>query len=199
MSVTVTLPFRIGRDYNDDRGGDGVSRYGRYVREAALGDRHAWDLDDEDERRAEFAGLAWRAATPPAMSPGYVRCHHLITGSRVYRGDEDGSLLASVTVATPPPSDLARLHDWRDWPVEMEGNGRYVPVPPYDTQVGKASPGGYLLTTCQLVFALPSAAAALPVLPASPQAADLAHAAATAVGVLVGALNDAVAPVLDAL
>jgi hypothetical protein len=46
---------------------------------------------------------------------------------------------------------------------------------------------------------MPAATVAPPALPASPDAPDLAHVAATAVGVVVGALNDLVAPVIDAL
>lgn len=132
------------------------------------------------------------------MAPGYVRHHHLITGSRVYRSRENGQLMASVTVATPPPAEFAKLCQWRDWPTKPRG-GNYVPVGPYDAQIERAAPGGYALTIVEPAFALPSAAAALPALPGSPEAADLTHIAATAVGVLVGALNDIAGPVLDAL
>ena len=41
MTETVTLPFYIDRDYDDDRASDGVSRYGHYVREAAARNRYA--------------------------------------------------------------------------------------------------------------------------------------------------------------
>lgn len=192
MTSTAPLPFVIGRDYDTEMASDGHSRYGAYIREAAARDTYAWDLDDG---RAEWSAMAWRAATPPVMAPGYVRYHHLIQGARVYRSDWDGSLLAAVSLATPPPAPLASLRGWRDWPTERSG-GEYVPVAPYEEQIGKATGGGYILTTADLVFPL---GVPLPGLPAAPDAPDLAHRAAEAVGVLVGALNDVVSPIIDAL
>ncbi|MCO6011723.1 hypothetical protein NE236_42935 [Actinoallomurus purpureus] len=196
MSVTsAILPFQIGRDYDQAHASDGESRFGAYVRDAAASNSYAWDLQDAADQRHEFAHLAWMAATPPVMAPGYVRYHHLIKGAHVYRSQWDGSLLASVTLATPPPAALARLRGWQGWPRELSGS-EYVPVEPYEEQIGRAASGGYLLTTTEMAFPL---AASLPDIPDAPDAPDLAHTAAVAVGALVGALNDVVSPVLDAL
>lgn len=118
--TSTTLPFLIGRTYDAEMASDGDSRYGHYVREAAANDRYAWDLDGEDDRRRQFAALAWRAATGPVMAPGYVRYHHLISGASVRRSNWDGTLVASVSLLTPPPAALARLRQWRDWPTELQ-------------------------------------------------------------------------------
>ncbi|MDA8368938.1 MAG: hypothetical protein M0026_03610 [Nocardiopsaceae bacterium] len=192
MTTTTALPFHVGRDYDAEMASDGHSRFGHYVREAVAADRDPWDSDDG---RAEWAALVWRAATPPVMAPGYVRYHHLIQGARLYRSQWDGALLASVSIATPPPAPLTRLRDWHGWPTELSG-GEYVPVDPSERQVSEAR-GGFLLTVTELAFALPETV--LPALPATPDAPGLAHDAAVAVGALVGALNDAVSPVIEAL
>jgi hypothetical protein len=198
-ATSTTLPFVIGRSYDEEMASDGESRYGAYVRDAVAADRYAWDMDHDEDRRHEFAALAWRNATGPVMSPGYVRYHHRIRGARVYRSGWDGALLASVTVATPPPAAIARLGTWSDWPTELSG-GQYIPVDPYEEQIGNSAKyrgTGYALTAVHLEFPLPDVA--LPALPSSPDSPAVARTAAVAVGALVGALNDIVTPVIDAL
>jgi hypothetical protein len=198
--VETTLPFHIGRQYDEDRASDGVTRFGVYAREAFAADTYPWDLDEDADRR--IASIAWRAATPPVMAPGYVRYHHLITGASISRSGWDGTLNGYVTLVTPPPAAIATMRRWRDWEHELEGD-RYRPVGPYEEQISAIAQldyaVGYALTTVELVFPLPAAAAALPAIPASPDAPDLAHVAAVAVGVLVGALNDLITPVIEAL
>lgn len=193
MNDTATLPFVIGRDYDEEMASDAESRFAAYVRDAVARDRYPWETGSTSAAY-EFADLAWRAATPPVMAPGYVRYHHRIRSARVYRSQWDGTLLASVAVATPPPAAIARLRGWGDWPTERQGDGEYAPVDPYEQQIGRR---GYALTVTHLEFPLPDVA--LPALPSSPDSPAVARTAAVAVGALVGALNDAVSPVIDAL
>lgn len=196
--TSTTLPFLIGRTYDAEMASDGESRYGHYVREAVTTDRYPWDLDDDADRRHEFAALAWRAATPPVMAPGYVRYHHLISDARVYRSSWDGTLAASVSVLTPPPATLAQLRGWQSWQIELR-DGNHVPIEPSEREIVRRSPHitGYALTTTVLEFALHDVV--LPEIPAAPASPAVARTAAVAVGALVGALNDIVTPVIDAL
>ncbi|MFG1858934.1 hypothetical protein ACGFJT_44365 [Actinomadura geliboluensis] len=195
--TSTTLPFFIERTYDVEMASDGESRYGVYARQIAVGDPGPWDMAGEDGRHA-FASMAWRAATGPVMSPGYVRYHPLISGANVFRSHWDGSLAATVELRTPPPAGLARMHRWRSWPTESNGD-EYVPVSPSEQDVARRSDlsAGYALTTVTLAFALHDLA--LPDPPPTPDSPALAHTAAVAVGSLVGALNDVVTPVIDGL
>lgn len=199
-----TLVCWIDQGYDKDLASDGVSRYGVYAKEAFAANREPWDwFDDTPElARIDFAATAWRAATGPVMAPGYVRYHHLVTGTRIARSGWDGSLTGYVSLATPPPAGIAKLHRWRDWESELEGD-HYRPVGPYEQQIADVAKGnaftGYALTTVELAFPMPQAAAALPDLPAGPDAPELVDAAKATIGVLVDALNALVGPVIDTL
>ena len=76
--------------------------------------------------------FAWRRATGPVMSPGYVRHHPRVLAARVERSGWDGGLVAGVTLVSPWPAQLqtalvraVRLGDrdvcWQDWPTEYLG------------------------------------------------------------------------------
>lgn len=198
-----TQAFWVDREYDKDLASDGVSRYGVYAKEAFAANREPWDwFDDPVIAKVDFAATAWRAATGPVMSPGYVRYHHLVTGTRIARSGWDGSLTGYVTLATPQPAGLAKLRRWRGWEYELEGD-HYRPQEPYEQQIAELPKSqfycGYALTTVELAFPMAAAAAALPTLPAGPDTPDLVDTAKAAVGVLVDALNSLVGPVIDTL
>src|SRR6266540_539516 len=80
----------IDIDWDRSRASDGVSRYGAYLR------THTelfepWQ--DEDAHggvtpdAGEFAVAAFRVATGPIMSPGYVRWHPRVLDHKVSHGD----------------------------------------------------------------------------------------------------------------
>src|SRR5258707_9312525 len=54
-----------------------------------------------------LAVFAWRGATPPVMSPGYVRRHPRILSARLERADWDSSLTAHVDLVIPQPPSLS--------------------------------------------------------------------------------------------
>jgi hypothetical protein len=70
----------------------------------------------------EFAIAAFRVATGPIMSPGYLRWHGRVREHRAGRGEDDGRLVLSITLAVPSPVRLP--WDWRGW--ERDFHGRYL-------------------------------------------------------------------------
>ena len=96
----ATTAFRIESDYDREYASDGISRYGSYLRDAAF---EPWT---DDDRAVEWAEFAWRRATGPVMSPGYVRCHPRVRQARLQRSGWDGSLIASVRLACSWPDQL---------------------------------------------------------------------------------------------
>lgn len=169
---------------------DGVSRYSAYVRH----NLSTFDLDVYDDpavRAADFAATAWRIATSPVMSPGYVRYADRVLTAGLARSYWDGSLLAAIDLAVATPPGLARTAPgggyWRGWSGEFTG--------PTDEEVTRQP---YALTTTRLMFTVP--AGGLPVAPPrEPSVVEVEGAAHRAVAVLVRELNAALAPVLVAL
>jgi hypothetical protein len=193
---TAPTAFRVDRDYDREYASDGVSRYGAYLRDAAV---EPWTDHDQ---AVEWAVFAWRRATGPVMSPGYVRYHPRVLGARLERSGWDGSLVTGVTLVSAWPEQLTRalvrtvrLGDkeayWQDWPTEYRGGGTTCYYAPSEADVA-ARP--YLLTTISLQFTVPSAA--LPQPPAT--SAAVLSAGQQAVAVVVAELNRIVGPVLCA-
>ena len=188
--------FWIDRDYDRGHASDGISRYGAYLRDATF---EPWTDHDQT---VEWAAFAWRRATGPVMSPGYVRCHPRVRGAQLERSGWDGSLAAGVTLVSPWPEQLTRAlargvrlgeQDayWQDWPTEYRGGDITCYYEPSEADV-VARP--YLLATVGLQFTVPSAE--LPEPPAT--SADLLSAGQQAVAVVVAELNRIVSPVLAA-
>ncbi|MEV5598900.1 hypothetical protein [Streptomyces sp. NPDC052496] len=112
-----TTLVAIADDYDREMGDSGApldSRFGRYLTQRIDG---LWDDDRTDP--AAFLVWAWRVATPPVMSPGYVRIRPDLGAVRLTQSQEDGRLL--VEVETPvqhgqlapgvrPP--YAAMRDW---------------------------------------------------------------------------------------
>ncbi|MFD4555312.1 hypothetical protein ACFWP5_13495 [Streptomyces sp. NPDC058469] len=98
-----TTLVRVDREYDrrnaDSRSG---SRFGSYISARTA------ELDSEDRTdRAEFTAWAWRIATPPVMSPGYIDIRPDL--SITFDRDEDGDPIVKVTVPLPHRA-LAREH-----------------------------------------------------------------------------------------
>jgi hypothetical protein len=196
MSPTATA-FRVDQDYDRAHASDGISRYGFYLRDATF---EPWTDNDQ---AVEWAAFAWRCATGPVMSPGYVRYHPRVLGTHLERSGWDGSLAAGVTLVSAWPEQFApalarpvSLGDrdayWQDWPTEYLGGDVVSYYEPSEADVA-ARP--YALATICLQFTIPSPAVPEP--PATPAA--LLAAGQQAVAVMVAELNRIVAPALAAL
>jgi hypothetical protein len=186
--------FWVDRDYDREYASDGISRYGAYLRDAAF---EPWTDHDQ---AVEWAVFAWRRATGPVMSPGYVRCHPGVLAARLERSSWDGSLVAGVDLVSSWPEQVeaalatglrlgGRDAYWQDWPTGYRGGETISYYQPSEADVA-ARP--YLLATLSLRFTVPSAALAPP--PANPVA--LLSAGQQAVAVVVAELNRVVGPVL---
>lgn len=103
MSVwNPTTLVHVDRDYDRRNSGQGGSRFGSYV------SARTQEIDEEDRTdRAEFTAWAWRIATPPVMSPGYVEIRPDL--SVTFDRDEDGDPVVKVVVPLPHRA-LAREH-----------------------------------------------------------------------------------------
>jgi hypothetical protein len=186
-------PFWIDGDYDREYASDGISRYGAYLRDAAF---EPWTDHDQ---AVEWAVFAWRRATGPVMSPGYVRCHPRVLAARLERSGCDGSLVAGVDLVSSWPEHLktalargmkvgGRDAHWQDWPTEHHA-GDTIYHEPGEADIA-ARP--YLLATVNLRFTVPSAA--LPQPPATSTA--LLSAGQHAVAIVVAELNQIAGPVL---
>jgi hypothetical protein len=194
MSLARTA-FWVDRNHDREYASDGISRYGAYLRDATF---EPWTDDDQ---AVEWAVFAWRRATGPVMSPGYVRYHPQVLAARLERSGWDGGLIAGVDLVSSWPEQLntalargLRLGDrdayWQDWPVEWHAGA----ISYYEPSEADVAARPYLLTTLSLQFTVPPAA--LPQPPATPAARLSAgqHAVAT----VVAELNRIVGPVLGA-
>ena len=99
MSPAPTA-FWVDRDYDRAHASDGISRYGAYLRDATF---EPWTDHDQ---AVEWAVFAWRRATGPVMSPGYVRYHPRVLAARLERSGWDGSLVAGVSLVSSWPEQL---------------------------------------------------------------------------------------------
>ena len=194
MSLPATA-FWVDRDYDCEHASDGISRYGAYLRDATF---EPWT---DDGQAVEWAVFAWRRATGPVMSPGYVRYHPRVLAARLERSGWDGGLVAGVDLVSSWPEQLKtalttglRLGDrdayWQDWPAEWRGDA----ISYYEPSEADVAAWPYLLAILSLQFTVPSAT--LPEPPAS--SAALLSAGQQAVAVVMAELNRIVGPVLSA-
>jgi hypothetical protein len=190
------VPFWVDCDYDRENASDGISRYGAYLRDTAF---EPWTDHDQ---AVEWAVFAWRRATGPVMSPGYVRHHSRVLAARLERNGWDGSLVAAVSLVCSWSEPLktaltrgvrlgGRDAYWQDWPIEYRGGETISYYEPSEADVA-ARP--YALATIGLQLTVPSAA--LPEPPSNSTA--LLSAGQQAVAVLVAELNRIVGPVLSA-
>ena len=195
-------PFWTDAEYDADHADcAGGSRYAAYVRD---GNFEPWT---DRDRHIELAAFAWRRATTPVMSPGYVRRHPRIATVQIERSDWDGSLVAMVDLLVPRPESLRHLsadggRPWRDWPSEYSfGAGRTLWYEPSGEDLAS---GPYLLCTASLRFTVPSGDLPQPPDTDLPNvrvrdAPALAEACKQSVEVLVRKLNAIVGPVIDCI
>jgi hypothetical protein len=176
----------VDRDHDRAAASDGVSRYGAYLRDhAGLFDPWGEAPDGVTSDRVEFAVAAFKVATGPIMSPGYLRWHGRVQGHDARRSEHDGRLLLSVTLAVPSPVRLG--WDWRGW--ERDFHDRYLE--PDDRR-----PAG--LARLELRWPVATDRLPSPCRPRRPGVPNLADAAG-AVAVLVEQVNATVGPVLAEL
>jgi hypothetical protein len=113
----------IDREHDRAYASDRVSRYGAYLTgHAELFDPWGEAPGGVTGDPVEFAIAAFRIATGPIMSPGYVRWHGRVCDHAATRSDHDSGLLLSVTLAVPSPLRLP--WSWRGW--ERDFHGRYL-------------------------------------------------------------------------
>jgi hypothetical protein len=192
----ATTAFWVDRDHDREYASDGISRYGAYLRDATF------EPCTDDDQAVEWAVFAWRRATGPVMSPGYVRYHPQVLAARLERSGWDGGLVAAVDLVSSWPEQLKpalarglRLGDrdayWQDWPPQYVG-GEIISY--YEPSEADVAARPYLLATLSLQFTVPSATLSKP--PAS--SAALLSVGQQAVAVVMAELNRIVGPVLSA-
>jgi hypothetical protein len=173
----------IDRDHDRTSASDGVSRYGAYLRDhARLFDPWRDAPDGMTRDPAEFAIAAFKVATGPVMSPGYLRWHGRVRDYAATWNDHDGRLLLSVTLAAPSPVRLP--WDWRGW--ERDFHDRYL-------EPDDARPAG--LARLELRWPVDRDQLPTPGRPRRPGVPNLADAT-RAVQAMVATINATVGPVL---
>jgi hypothetical protein len=182
--------FWIDHEYDRERADDGISRYGAHVRSNLDEFSGSWG----DIAPVAFACAAWRLATPPVLSPGYVRWHRRVLDASCVRNSWDGTLTAQVNLVSPWPAALTWSRDWwqdrgwQDWP---EVFGQFVE--PAERDLAKIP---YLRASLLVEGPVP-----LDDLPGAPEGPgdDIEGTARRAVIVLVKELNELVSPLLRQL
>jgi hypothetical protein len=173
----------IDRDYDRASASDGVSRYGAYLRDHAdLFDPWGEAPDGVTADPVELAIAAFKVATGPIMSPGYVRWHGRVQDHHATRSEHDGHLVVSVTLAVPSPVPLP--WSWRGW--ERDFHDRYL-EPDHRRPVG--------LGRLELRWPVPTDQLPIPARPKRPGVPNLRDAT-RAVEALVAAINATTGPVL---
>jgi hypothetical protein len=188
--MSEAVAFWVDHDYDREHAHDGVSRYGEQVKAEAEAFADAYG----DIAPVSFACTAWRLATAPALSPGFVRWHRRVLSARCVRNEWDGSLSARIELVSPRPATLTWSPDWqgdrewRDWPQTF---GQFLE--PSHQDLVKTS---YL--RAMLLVQTPIPLEGLPGPPAGPHD-DLEGTARRTVVLLTRRLNEAVGPIIRQL
>jgi hypothetical protein len=168
---------------------DGISRYGAYLRShaEAFAPLYGPNADGITLDPGEFAAAAFRVATGPIMSPGYVRWYPRVLGHTVSHGQdpEPDRLVCQVTLATSLLRWLGA--PWRSWTQYL---GRDWCEPGEDRHAA--------LARLELRWPVPVASLPRPGTPTTPGEPNLRDAKA-AVRALVAAINATAGPVLATL
>jgi hypothetical protein len=191
VSATATAAGRVcwvDEDWDRAQASDGVSRYGAYLRShTKLFDPWQDAPDGITQDPGEFAIAAFRVATRPVMSPGYVGWHPRVLDHQVGHGEdpEPGRLVCKVTLAVSLPLRLSG--SWWSWTSYL---GRDWCEPDEDRHAALAS--------LALRWPLPVTSLPHPGTPTRPGVPNLADAKAS-VRALVAAVNATAGPVLAKL
>ncbi|MEU4509446.1 hypothetical protein AB0G05_08130 [Nonomuraea wenchangensis] len=176
--------FWIDQDFDRDRDG----RYAVHVRKNL--DEFEWG----DIAPVRFACTAWRLATPPSLTPGYVRWDRRVLEADCHRNTWDGTLYARVRLVSPLPEELTRSRAWwrdRGWLGWQETFGQYVE--PSQQDLARVP-----FLRASLLVEAPLPLGDLPPEPEGPHDQVEEHAR-RAVTVLARELDALVSPVLDQL
>ncbi|GAA3140893.1 MULTISPECIES: hypothetical protein [Nonomuraea] len=176
--------FWIDQEFDRDRDG----RYAVHVRKNL--DGFEWG----DIAPVRFACTAWELATPPSLTPGYVRWDRRVLEATCHRNTWDGTLYARVRIVSPLPDELRRSRAWwrdRGWTDWQETFGQYVE--PSQQDLARVP-----FLRASLLVEAPLPLDDLPPEPEGPHD-DVERRAHRAVTVLARELNALVAPVLDQL
>jgi hypothetical protein len=190
MTTSADRVCWIDQEWDRTNASDRVSRYGAYLRghTELFSPWHGEETPDGIARDpGEFAIAAFRVATGPIMSPGYVRWHPRVLDYKLDRGldPEPGRLVCSVTLATSLPLWLGS--PWRSWTDYLGHPWRE----PDDAQHAA-------LARLELRWPIPDATLPRPRPPARPGQPNL-HDAKAAVWALVAQINQTAGPVLAKL
>jgi hypothetical protein len=186
MSTVDLRSCWIDDDYDRDYASNRHGRYAAYlVGHSDLFDPWGEAPDGVTRDLVEFAVAAFKVATGPIMSPGYVRWHGRVQDHHAGRSEDDGRLLLSVTLAVPSPVRLP--WSWRGW--ERDFHDRYL-EPDDRRPVG--------LCRLELRWPVPTDMLAVPT-PAKVAGVPNLRDATGAVRVLVEQVNTTVGPVMAEL
>jgi hypothetical protein len=185
--------FWIDHEYDREHAGIGSSRYANAIRSRAK-DAEKFDEAYGDISPVSFACTAWRYATEPILSPGFVRWNRRILAAVCVRNDWDGGLIGGVNLVSPWPAELTwsrewwRDRGWRDWPRTF---GQYLQPTMQDL-----SRNPYLRASIFVEAPLPLGS--LPEAPEGPTD-DVEGKARHAVIVLVREFNELLTPIIRQL
>ncbi|MEV4756878.1 hypothetical protein AB0J86_17435 [Micromonospora sp. NPDC049559] len=188
--MTRQRSFWLDHGYDRTHAVAGTGRYARRVHDGAAEFTDAYG----DIAPVTFACVAWRLATPPALSPGFVRWHPRIISATCRRNRWDGTLTAEVTLVAGWPEELRaarhwwRDRGWRDWPQRF---GQWL-----DPTEEDLSRRPHLRAS--LLVEAPVPVERLPAAPDGPHD-RLAEAARRAVTVLARELDELLTPVIEQL
>ncbi|MFJ4343193.1 hypothetical protein [Streptomyces sp. NPDC088915] len=116
-----TTLVRVADDYDREKSDSGApldSRFGRYLAQR-LDD--LWEEDRNDPKA--FLVWAWHVATPPIMSPGYVRIRPDLGAVRLVKSQYDGRLLLHIETPVQHGQlapEVRPPHAVRDWEPDHE-------------------------------------------------------------------------------
>lgn len=176
--------FWIDQEFDRDRDG----RYAVHVRKNL--DAFEWG----DIAPVRFACAAWELATPPSLSPGYVRWDRRVLEAACVRNTWDGTLNARIKLVSPPPAELTRSRAWwrdRGWLGWQETFGQYV-------EPSQSDLARHPFLRASLLVEAPVPLDDLPPEPEGPHD-EVEQSARRAVTVLARELNALVAPILEQL
>jgi hypothetical protein len=169
----------IDEAYDRTYASDGFSRYGAYLakRLPAVADDDPDVLNDP----VRWAAFAWATATSPVMSPAYLDWHGPIEDIQV--GWDDGHLAVQAVVRTDP---AVKLPGWRGWDQDRHGNH----LEPWH---------GDRIALARVTLRVRLVDLRLPLPPSADSQEDIVCAAKEALSSTALAVDEVLAPVVNAL